>query len=77
MNDRLEEAFEQLRRYGGEPDARILRLVEVLTDINDDLWNMRGPSLGQNIAKAKGLLTEIAVNPELTHSSDDVDEVTK
>lgn len=65
MSWRLDEAFEQLRRYGGEPDERVLRLVEVLTDINDDLHNMRGASLGAAIVKAKGLLMEIALNPEL------------
>lgn len=65
MSYRLEEAFEQLRRYGGEPDERVLKLVEVLTDINDDLYNMRGTSLGAAIVKAKGLLMEIALNPEL------------
>ena len=65
MSWRLDEAFEQLRRYAGEPDERVLRLLELLTDINDDLYNMRGASLGAAIVKAKGLLMEIALNPEL------------
>ena len=65
MSYRLDEAFEQLRRYGGEPDERVLGLVEILTDINADLHNMRGVSLGEAIVKARALLMEISLNPLL------------
>ncbi|MEN3144606.1 hypothetical protein ABDF71_21690 [Ochrobactrum sp. WV_118_8] len=66
MSDRLDEAFEQLRRYAGEPDDRVLRLVEVLTDINDNLYNMRSPeTVAEGIMKAEELLVEIAFKPEL------------
>lgn len=63
MNERLEAAMGQLERYGGAPDARILSLIELLTDINDDIWHMRNPTMAIN--KARDLLNRIEQMPDL------------
>lgn len=61
--DVLDNAFDQLRRYGGAPDKRVLALVGVLTDINDDIWHSRSPM--EKIGEARKILGQIEVRPEL------------
>lgn len=35
------EIRDQLERYAGEPHYSLLPVLEILTDLNDDIWNMR------------------------------------
>lgn len=59
--DRLDDIFEQFRRYGGGPRKRILDVLEKLTDVNDDIEHMRDPDLIRaGIAEAKALMDGLA-----------------
>lgn len=61
LNYRLEEAVEQLIRYGGEPvDPKLVEAVEALADLNDDLANDRSHACLEAAAdRVKGLLDAI------------------
>lgn len=66
---RIEAAMHQLERYGGSPDSRVLALLEMLTDINDDICHMRNPAPA--ISKARELLDQIEKTPTLTLEEDE------
>lgn len=60
---RTEEAFDQLTRYGDVFCDEIVNILEVLADINDDLWHSRLHSLTQaNVNKIKLLLDSLVAN---------------
>lgn len=60
MTTEWEDAFDQLTRYGGEPDKRITPLLTILANLNDDLQNMRARSVINNsITDAKTALDRI------------------
>ena len=55
------DALDQLSRYGDLADIRILEVLQLLTDINDDLCNGRAGSLvRKSCEQAKALLSAIA-----------------
>lgn len=59
----VRDAADQLTRYGEVADSRILNLLHLLTEINDDLCNGRAkPLVRASCETAKGLLSEIADN---------------
>jgi hypothetical protein len=61
--DRTRDAFGQLLRYGDPFCEEIVDILEVLTDINDDLWHSRLSSLTQaNSDKIKVLLDKLVAN---------------
>lgn len=62
-DDRIECAVEQLVRYGGQPDARVLMLLDLLTDLNDDLWHSR--NLSSVLTKVRDQLDQIERSPDL------------
>lgn len=61
LDQRTDDICGQLTRYSGEVASEELAdLLDVIVDINDDLWHGRDASLlVENIAKAKTLLDEI------------------
>ena len=63
MGYRIDEAVEQLKRYGGSPDHRIVELLEVMTNINDDLWHSRDVRV--ELEKARRILSAISAEPNL------------
>lgn len=64
--DRLDNAFAQLRRYGGGPDSRVLQMVELLSNLNDDIWHSRSTLVVQErIDEARTILSTIEAQPEL------------
>lgn len=57
----VRDAAEQLTRYGEVADSRLLDLLRLLTEINDDLCNGRDQSLVRaSCEQAKALLSQIA-----------------
>jgi hypothetical protein len=61
---RLEEAFDALKRYGGEPDSRVLELIEMVAKrLNDDIYHFR--KLGPTLAEIRAKLDEIEKEPDL------------
>lgn len=60
---RTQNACDQLTRYGGGvASAELADVLDVLTDINDDLWHGRDQALiKEQVEKAKKLLDAVAV----------------
>lgn len=66
MTFQLDEYFEQLKRYGGEPDIRIEEIIGVLTEINDDIMHLRDYHLiREKVQKIEKLLGSIRADPSL------------
>ncbi|TPI86424.1 hypothetical protein [Mesorhizobium sp. B2-8-9] len=64
--DLLDNTFDQLRRYGGGPDRRVLALVRLLADLNDDIWHSRSTLiLQEKIDEARKILADIEKAPDL------------
>lgn len=61
LSNRVDEACDQLLRYGGSPHNRyIVLILEKLTDINDDLCNSRDKSIiHMRITSIKELLNHM------------------
>lgn len=67
MNDltqRTVDSFNQLTRYGSVPYCEELVIaLEILADINDDLWHGRNPSLTlENTDRVRWVLDRIDLN---------------
>lgn len=55
---RIKDAMEELNRYGGYPDNRLVGVLEALAELNDDLCHDRAPDVIQgavnNVVQALG-----------------------
>jgi len=64
MNYRIEEAIEQLIRYGGKPvDDCFYDLLEIIAALNDDIAHLRSIKIiEEQVEKAKTILDQIVEN---------------
>lgn len=63
----VRDAAEQLTRYGEVADPRILEVLHLLTEINDDLCNGRAkPFVRASCENARALLSAIADDSDAT-----------
>jgi hypothetical protein len=61
MCERTDEVCGQLQRYSGVCNSNLLDALEIITDINDNLWHCRRPELTLALIKtAKRLLDKVA-----------------
>lgn len=73
LSDRIEEAAEQLNRYGGGPRyPEFADLLEEIAELNDNIWNLRTPQLCQERAdRAAALIVAITERYKRECNGDD------